>query len=88
MRYDNDIGQKYLMAPFQLSDHMVQNRQNREKVAQWDMLNNEISNLVAMLNMSQCVIWSPVWRFCQRDRSATKGPFLRTQLRNQAEINL
>ena len=67
---------------------MLQNRQTGEKIAQWDMLNKEISNLVALFNMCQCVICSPVWQFCQRDRSAAEGPFLRTQLRNQAEINL
>ena len=67
---------------------MLQNRQTGEKIAPWDMLNKEISNLVALFNMCQCVIYSPVWQFCQRDRSAAEGPFLRTQLRNQAEINL
>ena len=29
----------------------------------WDMLDKENSNLVALFNMSQCVICSPVWRF-------------------------
>ena len=37
-----------------------------------DTLNEENSDLVALFNMSQCVICSPVWRFVPRDRSAAK----------------
>ena len=29
----------------------------------WDMLNKENSNIVALFNLYQCVICSPVWRF-------------------------
>ena len=40
----------------------------------WEMLNKGNSNLVALFNMTYCVICSPVWRFVPRDRSAAKGP--------------
>ena len=33
------------------------------QMTHWDMLNKENSNLVAFINMSQCGICSPVWRF-------------------------
>ena len=45
-----------------LSDDVVQNRHTGEQMMHWDMLNKE--NLVAFFNMSQCVIYSLVWRFC------------------------
>ena len=41
----------------------TKNRQTEEQMTHWDILNEENSNLVALLNMSQCVICSPVWRF-------------------------
>ena len=41
------------MGPFQLSDHVVQNRQTGEQMTHWDMLNKENSNLEALFNMSQ-----------------------------------
>ena len=53
-----------IMGPLQLSDHVVQNRQTGEQMTHWVMLNKGNSNLVAFFNMSQCVICSPVWRFC------------------------
>ena len=68
------------MRPLQLSDHVVQNRQTGEQMTHGDMLNKEKSKLVALFNMSQCVICSPVWRFVPRDRSAAKGPFDSDQL--------
>ena len=49
------------MGPLQLSDHVVQNHQTGEQMTHWDMLNIENSNWVALFNMSQCVICSPVW---------------------------
>ena len=54
------------------------NRQTGEQMTHGDMLNKENSNLVALFNMSQCVICSPVWQFVPRDRSAAKGSFLST----------
>ena len=39
------------------------------------MLNKENPNLVALFNMPQCVICSPVWRFVPPDSSDAKGPF-------------
>ena len=53
-----------LMDHLQLSDHVGQNLQTGKQMTHWDMLNKENSNLVALLNMSQCVICSPVSRFC------------------------
>ena len=43
------------------------------QMTHWDMLNEENPNLVALFNMSKCVICLPVWRFVPRDRSAAKG---------------
>ena len=46
----------------------------------WNMLNKENSNLVALFNMSQCVICSPVWRIfvffsevCLKDFTARRA---------------
>ena len=61
------------MGPLQLSDHVVQSRQTGEQMTHWEMFNKENSNLVALFNMSQCVICSPV--FVPRDRLAAKGSF-------------
>ena len=52
------------MGPLQLSNHVVQNRQIGEHMTHWAILNKDNSNLVALFNMPQCVICSPVWRFC------------------------
>ena len=40
------------MGPLQMSDYVVRNRQTREQMTHWDMLNKENSNLVALSNMS------------------------------------
>ena len=42
------------------------------------MLNKENSNLVALFNMPQCVICSPVWRFCTTWSLSCKGPILKS----------
>ena len=47
------------MGPLQLSDHVVQNHQTGKQMTHWDMWNKEHSNLVALFNMSQCLICSP-----------------------------
>ena len=83
-RYGGDVGltaallmwQAYLpgMGPLQLSDHVVQNRQTGEQMTHWAMLNKENSNLVVLFNTSQCVICSPVWRFCTTWSRSCKGP--------------
>jgi len=49
------------------------------------MLNKENSNLVALFNMSQCVICPRVWRFAPRDRSAAKGPLIYNKLTKYEE---
>lgn len=59
------------MGLLQLSDHVVPNRQRGEQMTHWDMLNKENSNMMALFNMSPCVICSPVPRDC----SVAKGPF-------------
>ena len=51
------------MGFLQLSDHVLQNRQTGEQKTHWDILNKENSNMVALFNMSQCVICSSVRRF-------------------------
>ena len=51
------------------------NGQTGERMTHWDMFCYENSSLVALLNMPQCVICSPVWRFLPPDRSAANGPF-------------
>ena len=50
------------MGPLQLSDHVVQNRLTGEQMTHRGMLKKETSNLVALFNISQRVICSPVWR--------------------------
>ena len=63
------------MGPLQLSDHVVlKNRRTGEQMTHWDMLNKENSNLVALLNLSQCVFCSPVCRFCITWLLRCKGP--------------
>ena len=62
------------MGPWQLSDHVLQYRQTGEQMTPWDMLNKENSNLVTLLNMAQCVICSPVWRFCSTWSLSCNGP--------------
>ena len=47
---------KLSMGPLQLSGHVVLNRQTGKQMMHGDMLNKENSNLVALFNMSQCVI--------------------------------
>ena len=65
------------MGPLQLSGS---NRQTCEQMTQWDVLNKEKSNLLALFNMSQCVICSPVWQFfVPRDHSAAKCLFVYAQ---------
>ena len=44
------------------------------QMTHWDMLNKENSNLVAFFNMSQCIICSPVWRFCTTWLLSCKRP--------------
>ena len=57
------------MGHLQLSDHLVRNRQTGEQMRHWDMLNTE-----RQISMSQCVIYSPLWRFVPHDCSAAIGP--------------
>ena len=67
-----------LIRPFcpAMSGNMTQNCQTGEQMTHRDKLKKENSNSVALFNMSQCVICSPVWRFVPRDHSAAKGPLL------------
>ena len=58
------------MGLLQLSNHVVPDPQSGEQMTHWDMLNKENSNMMALFNMSQCVICSPVPRDC----SAAKRP--------------
>ena len=62
------------MGPLQLSDQVVQNRQTGEQMTHRAMLNKENSNLVVLFDMSQCLICSPVWRFCTTCSLSCKGP--------------
>lgn len=52
------------MAPLQQNYHVIRNRQTGEQMMYWNRLNKENSNLVALFNLSQCVICSPLWRLC------------------------
>ena len=49
--------------PFAAERSRGTNRQIGEQMTHWDMLNKENSNIVALFNLYQCVICSPVWRF-------------------------
>ena len=49
--------------PFAAERSRGTNRQTGEQMTHWDMLNKENSNIVALFNLYQCVICSPVWRF-------------------------
>ena len=60
----------------QLSDQVVQNQQSGGQMTYWDMLNKETSNLVALFNMFQCIICSPVWRFCTTWWLSWKWPII------------
>ena len=67
----------FYMGSLQLSEHVVQSHQTGEQMTHWAMLNKENSNLVVLFNMSQCVICSPVWRFCTSWSLSCKGPIYR-----------
>ena len=60
-----------------MSNHVAQNRHTGEQMTHWDILNKENSNLLAFFNMSQCVICSPVWRFCTTCLVRCKRPIAR-----------
>ena len=60
--------------PLQLSDHVVQNRQTREQMTHWDVLNKTTKFEFSLFNMAQCVIFSPVWGFCTTWSLSCKGP--------------
>ena len=72
--FPNRVSSFDTMGPWQLSVHVLQYRQTCEQMRHWDMLNKENSNLVALLNMSQCVICSPVWRFYSTWSLSCNGP--------------
>ena len=53
----------YVMGLLQLSN---QSRRTEEQMTHWDMLNKATIFEFSLFNMSQCVICSPVWRFCNK----------------------
>ena len=52
------------MGLLRLNNHVVQNRHTGEQMTHWDMLKKATKFEFSLFNMFQCVIFSPVWRFC------------------------
>lgn len=63
-------------APLQQNYHVIRNRQTGEQMMYWNRLNKGNSNLVALFNLSQCVICSPLWRFCTTRSFNCIGPII------------
>ena len=60
----NELRKMDFNGPLQLRDHVVQNRHTGEQMTHWDVLNKTTKFEFSLFNMAQCVICSPVWRFC------------------------
>ena len=52
------------------------NRHTGEQMTHWDMLKKATKSEFSLFNMSQCVICSPVWRFCTTWFLSCKRPIL------------
>ena len=50
--------------PFAAEHSRGTKSQTGEPMTHLNMLNEENSNLVALFNISRCIICPPVWRFC------------------------
>ena len=64
------------MGLLQLSNHVVQNHQTEEQMTHWDMFNKVTKFEFSLFHMSQCVVCSPVWRFCTTWLLSCKSPLV------------